>query len=109
MDQNIMQEDKTLDRRSALRALFGFAVVAAGAAALLTPNAAEASPAVHPELPATPQPEPAAADLARDEDLPDVELTYHRYWHRPYRRRVVVYRRRPVYRRRVYYRRRRYY
>jgi hypothetical protein len=112
MDHSMIEKDRALDRRAALRALLGLAAVTMGATALLIPGKAEAAPATAPAIPEAPKFDPVAepaADMARDEDLPAAELTYHRYWHRPYRRRVVVYRRpRRVYRRRVYYRRRYY-
>ena len=45
MDKEITQtEDKILDRRSALKALFGLAAVAAGASVIMAPGAAEAAP-----------------------------------------------------------------
>lgn len=92
-------EDKVLDRRSTLRALFGLAAVAVGATAILAPAAAEA---------ATPAPTPAPAasvkdsETAKDSELPKADPTYY------YRRRRVYYRPRRVYYRprRVYYRRR---
>ena len=101
-----MAEDKTMNRRGALKALLGLVGVAVGATALVTSGTAEA---------AVPSPAPAATppvqDVARDESLPESEATQYYYRRRPvYRRRVVrrrVYRR-PVYRvyRRPVYRRR---
>ncbi|MCZ8183196.1 MAG: hypothetical protein O9322_09525 [Beijerinckiaceae bacterium] len=108
-------EKSRLDRRGALKALFGFAVVAAGATALMAPTAAEAAPALKPEG-ALPEAEPAGLqDMAPDSELPESEQTQYYYYRRPVRRRVVYYRpvrRRVVYvrpRRRVYYVRRRRY
>ncbi|MFY8112881.1 MAG: hypothetical protein ACOVOC_01640 [Rhabdaerophilum sp.] len=109
-------EQSRLDRRGALKALFGLAVVAAGATALMAPTAAEAAPALNPEG-ALPEAEPAGLqDMAPDSELPESEQTQYYYYRRPVRRRVVYYRpvrrRRVVYvrpRRRVYYVRRRRY
>lgn len=106
-------ETSRLDRRGALRALFGLAVVAAGGAALLAPSQAEAAPAIAPE---GLEPEPVSAvETGTDANLPEAEQTQYIYYRRP-RRRVVYYRpvrrRRVVYvrpRRRVYYVRRRRY
>lgn len=107
-------ETSRLDRRGALRALFGLAVVAAGGAALLAPSQAEAAPAIAPE---GLEPEPVSAvETGTDANLPEAEQTQYIYYRRPRRRRVVYYRpvrrRRVVYvrpRRRVYYVRRRRY
>jgi hypothetical protein len=99
MDQKSkLVEDKVLDRRSTLKALFGLAAVAVGAAVIMAPGAAEAAP-VTP----TPAPKPAAkdAEAGRDADLPSAEPTQYYYRRRVYRRRYIY---RP--RRRVYYRRR---
>lgn len=102
MDQKTTRtEDKALDRRSALRALFGLAAVAVGATAIMVPGAAQAAPLTPTPTPAAPK-EP---DAAQDKDLPQAEPTQYYYRRRVYRRR---YYRRPIYRRRVYYRRRRY-
>ncbi|KAF0231030.1 MAG: hypothetical protein FD175_899 [Beijerinckiaceae bacterium] len=92
-------EDKVLNRRSTLKALFGLAAVAVGATAILAPSAAEAAP-VSP----TPAPAPAAkdAEIGRDADLPASEPTQYYYRRRYVRRRVYYVRPR----RRVYYRRR---
>lgn len=98
MDQETKRmEDKVLDRRSTLKALFGLAAVAAGATAILMPGAAEAAP-VTP----TPAAKPATkeSELGKDAELPASEPTQYYYRRRYYRRRVYY---RP---RRVYYRRR---
>lgn len=100
MDQETRPvEDKILNRRSALKAFFGFAAVAVGATAILAPGAAEAAP-----LTPTPAAKPVAkdADVGRDEDLPKADPTQYYYRRRVYRRRRYIYRPR----RRVYYRRR---
>lgn len=89
-----LMEDKVLDRRSTLKALFGLAAVAVGATAILAPGAAEAAPV-------TPMPAAKDAEAGRDADLPSAEPTQYYYRRRVYRRRYVY---RP--RRRVYYRRR---
>lgn len=109
-------ESNRLDRRGALRALFGLAVVAAGGAALLAPSQAEAAPATPSPEGLMPEATPAAAqDMASDADLPEAEKTQYYYYRRRYRPRRVVYvrpvRRRVVYvrPRRVYYVRRRRY
>ena len=72
MDKEITQtEDKILDRRSALKALFGLAAVAAGASVIMAPGAAEAAPVAPSPAPATPkQPE-----MAKDSDLPPSDPT----------------------------------
>lgn len=102
MDQETKRaEEKVLDRRSALKAMFGLAAVAVGAATLMVPGAAEAAtiaPGVTPTAPKEP-------DAARDEDLPDSEPTQYYYRRRVYRRRHY----RPAYRRRYYHRPRRVY
>lgn len=104
MDKEITQtEDKILDRRSALKALFGLAAVAAGASVIMAPGAAEAASLTPSPAPATPkQPE-----MAKDSDLPPSDPTqYYYYRRRPrYYRRRYYYRPRRVYRRRVYVRR----
>ena len=93
------EDQKILNRRATLKALFGLAVVAAGAGALMTPNQAEAAPLLKtPEAPAATN----DAEIGRDSDLPKAEPTYYyrrRYYVRP-RRRVYYYRPRRVYRRR---------
>lgn len=104
MDQETTRmEDKVLDRRSTLRALFGLAAVAAGATAILMPGAAEAAP-VAP----TPAAKPAAKEpeLGKDAELPASEPTQYYYRRRYYRPRRVYYRPRRVYYRRRYVRRR---
>ena len=97
MDQETkLAEDKILNRRSTLKALFGLAAVAVGATAILAPGAAEAAPL-------TPAAKPPAkdAEAGSDADLPKAEPTQYYYRRRVYRRRYIY---RP--RRRVYYRRR---
>ncbi len=106
-------EQSRLDRRGALKALFGFAVAAAAGGALLMPSQAEAAPLPAPEGIA-PDVTEAAQDVAADAELPAAEQTQYYYYRRP-RRRVVYVRPRRVYyvRRRparvVYVRRRRRY
>ncbi|MBL8587848.1 MAG: twin-arginine translocation signal domain-containing protein [Methylobacteriaceae bacterium] len=100
-----------MERRSFLKGLFGFAVVAAACGA--KPPAAEAAPT--PARP-TPPVQPASAveaAVATDKDIEaakvdDVYWVVRRRYYRP--RRVYYYRPRRVYyvrprRRRVYYRR----
>ncbi len=106
MDQETGRvEDKVLNRRSTLKALFGLAAVAVGATAILMPAAAEAAPLAPP----VPEPKsPAEPEIAKDSELPAAEPTQYYYRRRVYRRRVYYRPRRRVYYRprRVYYRRR---
>jgi hypothetical protein len=101
MDNTIAStDDRILNRRSTLKALFGLAAVAVGATAILTTGAAEAAPLV-PKAPKEPE-------MAKDSELPESEPTqyYYRRRRRVFVRRRYYYRPRRVYRRR--YIRRRY-
>ncbi|HRE21695.1 MAG TPA: twin-arginine translocation signal domain-containing protein [Rhabdaerophilum sp.] len=108
MDKEITQtEDKIIDRRSALKALFGLAAVAAGASVIMAPGAAEAAPVAPSPAPAPATPK--QPEMAKDADLPPSDPTQY-YYYRRRRPRYVVRRRyyvrpRRVYRRRVYVRR----
>ena len=96
MTTEISKPEKSMDRRGALKALFGFVAVATGASIVLGAGEAAAATANAGPQPAV---EPVKADMASDDTLPESVETQYYYRRRVVRRRVY---RRPVYRRRVY-------